>query len=100
MINFSWNLSSYETGSEFVRYANELGSEGNPVISGTQVPIASATGSKEVPIHTLAYVPNYPRAFFYAFHRHLGVNEFGVSRGLQIIDLPAAFYNENEKCLY
>ena len=27
----SWKLSNYKNGSEFVRYANPIGTEGNPV---------------------------------------------------------------------
>ena len=87
----SWNLESYSAGSEFVRYANVLGAAGNPVITGTNVKITAQSGSTVISIDTRAYVPGYPKGFFYAFHKNLGVNEFGSTKGMEVVDLPGAF---------
>jgi hypothetical protein len=46
-----------QSGTQFVRYAAELGSEGNPTIGGSEVAVNSATGFADVRQHVLGYVP-------------------------------------------
>ena len=47
----------------------------------------------------VATLRRYPRAFFYGMQLSLGVNEFGTSRGFEIVTIPAAYYDDAAKCL-
>jgi hypothetical protein len=47
----------------------------------------------------VATLRRYPRAFFYGLQLSLGVNEFGTSRGFEIVTIPAAYYDDAAKCL-
>lgn len=95
-IKFSWKLSNYNDGSQFVRFANTLGSPNNPQIGGTAVPISKAEGSVTANVHIMGYVPGFPPAFFYALQLSLGTNEFGASRGSTIVKIPALWYMKDE----
>jgi hypothetical protein len=48
-----------QAGTQYVRYANEAGTEGNPQIGGTEVAVTSATGFADVSTNVLGYVPGY-----------------------------------------
>jgi len=99
-IKFSWKLSNFNAGSMFSRFANPIGTSGNPKIGGTNVAMSSAEGSATADCNVkYHYVPGYPKKFFYGLELSLGTNEFGVSRGTKLLDVPALEYDEANNCL-
>ena len=72
---------------------------GNPYVGGTSVALSGSSHSVTIDINVWAYVPGYPKLFFYVLKLSLGTNEFGVHRGYKIIDLPALEYDSANDCL-
>jgi hypothetical protein len=68
-------------------------------ISGSTVTITGQTGSKDISVNVLSYIPGYPAGWHYVFMNSLGQNEFGASRGFTTIALPSLNYDSSLKCL-
>ncbi len=89
----------YFPGSAFARFAKELGSDHNPQIGAAAANVTSPRGSATITVNLKGYLPNYPRAFFYALKLSLGTNEFGVSRGVTLLDIPMLTYAARDHVL-
>jgi len=99
-IEFTWKLTDFNEGSYVTRYANPVGTSGNPQIGGTRTDLAGGQGSFTANVASYQMVPGYPKAFFYAFMLSLGTNEFGASRGFKTIGIPGLYMESAAgKCL-
>ena len=99
-INVAWSLENANSGSYFIRMAAPQGVSGSDIgISGSTVTITGQTGSKDISVNVLSYIPGYPAGWHYVFMNSLGQNEFGASRGFTTIALPSLNYDSSAKCL-
>jgi cathepsin B len=100
VLKASWSLDHSYTGSYYSRMAGPEGENGeNTRISGTNQVASGRTGSVDITVNVLSYIPGYPTGMHYVFMESMGTNEFGASRGFKTIRIPSMFYDSTNRCV-